>query len=369
MTDNSPVATGDGAMYYVVRPWESGEFKRCRRAWDYAARERRNLEPIAPPTVFDFAAAIHDALDVYYFPGMWTWNREVVHPLALKAFRKAMAEQRDRYAQHRDLSAAQERDWAEHVALGDTMLERYFRWAPEVDNFNPVQVATQFDVPIPVPGRPDEGMTVPDGRTGRFRVRVDMVVIDDHELYWLVEHRITGPDWAELDALVLDEGALSRSWAWQQEFLGTITGTVHNELRMVGGPSGADPAEVDVRATDGAHGYVTEHGNEFFRRTAIPRGAPELARRGVAIAHELRDMIDPELRVYPSPDWAHCAGCAYRAPCLARNQGLDEAPILAAEHRRRDTGDFQPGKLGSIWGFMPNTERVADHVAPPQRNE
>ena len=58
------------------------------RTWSLSIRLR----------VFDFDRAIHDALAVYYFPGMWEWNREIVLPLAIDGFLKSMQKQRDRYA-------------------------------------------------------------------------------------------------------------------------------------------------------------------------------------------------------------------------------------------------------------------------------
>src|SRR5438270_7246398 len=140
------------SVNYVTRPWESGLFRRCRRAWNFGARERQNYEPIAPSRVFDFSEAIHDALDVYYFPGMWDWNRAIVCPLAVAGLEKSMRRQRDAYAHTRDLSAEQVQDWEQHLELGIGLLQRYFEWAREVDRFTPIGVASQFDVTLPDPG-------------------------------------------------------------------------------------------------------------------------------------------------------------------------------------------------------------------------
>ena len=138
-------------LNYVVRPRESRLFRQCRRAWDFDARERQDLELTEPAQVFDFGEAIHDALDVYYFPGMWEWNREIVRPLAVAGFEKSMRRQRATYAAARDLSAEQVGDWEQHLELGADLLERYFEWALENDRFTPIQVATQFDVVVPDP--------------------------------------------------------------------------------------------------------------------------------------------------------------------------------------------------------------------------
>ncbi|MGH3874708.1 MAG: PD-(D/E)XK nuclease family protein [Pseudonocardiaceae bacterium] len=352
------------SVKHVTRPWEHGLFRRCRRAWDLGTRERQDYEPIEPPQVFDLGEAIRDALDVYYFPGMWDWNRAIVRPLAVAGLEKSMRRQRTAYEQARALSAEQVRDWEQHLELGTGVLQRYFEWALETDRFTPIQVAAQFDVNVPDPANPGSGLVTPDQRAIQFRVKIDLAVIDDHELYWLVEHRIiTGPDWPDLDQLRLDEQALTRSWAWQPGFLAKLEGTIHNELRATR-PDPARTPEVAVRAMPGPGGIITQRSTESFRRTHIPRTELEIERRGIAIARELQEMTDPSLRIYPNPSWEHCSTCAYRSPCLAINQGLDEQPILHSSYRHRVAEDFEPGRLGSVWGFVPEIYRVAEHQPP-----
>jgi hypothetical protein len=351
------------SVNYVARPWENRLFRRCRRAWDFGARERQDYERIEPAQVFDLGEAIHDALDVYYFPGMWDWNRVIVRPLAVAGFEKSMRRQRDAYTQIRDLSADQVQDWEQQLELGTGILLRYFEWASDVDRFTPIQVASQFDIALPDPADPDSGLITPDGRPLQFRVRIDLVVIDDHELYWLVEHRIvTGPQWPELDQLRLDEQALTRGWAWQLHFLAQLEGTIHNELRAA--VSAAGKPKVNVRAVPGPGGITTQRTTESFRRTHIPRAELEIARHGTAIALEIQDMTDPALRMYPNQSWENCSTCAYRSPCLAITQGIDERPILDASYRKRVSGDFELGRLGSVWGFVPEIHRVAEYRAP-----
>jgi PD-(D/E)XK nuclease superfamily len=351
------------SVNYVARPWESRLFRRCRRAWDLGARERQDYEPAAPAQVFDFGEAIHDALDVYYFPGMWDWNRTIVRPLAVKGFEKSMRRQRDVYAQTRDLSAEQVQHWEQHLELGTGMLQGYFEWALDVDRFTPIQVASQFDIALPDPADPDSGLITPEGWPLQYRVRLDLVVIDDHELYWLVEHRIiAGSRWPDLDQLRLDEQALTRSWAWQLGFLAKLEGTIHNELRAV--LPGAGKPQVQVRAFPGVGGITTQRSAESFRRTQIPRTELEIERHGTAVALEMQDMTDRSVRIYPNPSWEHCSSCVYRPPCLAMTQGIDERPILEASYRKRIGEDFELGRLGSVWGFVPEIHRVAEYRAP-----
>jgi hypothetical protein len=206
---------------------------------------------------------------------------------------------------------------------------------------------------------------MPDGRGIWYRVRLDTVVVDEHENSWLVEHRLVD-EWGELDVLLLDEQSLTRAWAWQQGFLGKITGTIHNELRM---PPAAElgPADaMDIRALQGPSGLIKQEYNDHARRTHIPRGSAELQARGLAVAHEVREMTDPGLALYPNPSVDKCGSCHYRSPCQAMSAGADPEVILSSAYRRRTVEDFEPGKLGSIWGYMPETPRTADYRNPPR---
>ena len=72
-------------MAHNIRAADRAAFKRCRRAWDLGSRNRQNHEPIDPRRTVDLDRAVHDALAVYYFPGMWEWNRSIVQSLAHQA--------------------------------------------------------------------------------------------------------------------------------------------------------------------------------------------------------------------------------------------------------------------------------------------
>jgi hypothetical protein len=80
-------------MAYRFTPTDRGAFKRCRRQWDFGARERQNYEPAGPAAAPDLDLAVRDALAVYYFPGMWDWQRSVVLPLVLQGLAKSMGRQ------------------------------------------------------------------------------------------------------------------------------------------------------------------------------------------------------------------------------------------------------------------------------------
>ena len=80
--------------------------------------------------------AVRDALAIYYYPGMWDWDRAVRLPLVMQKLERA-----DPRVQ----------------ATGRALLDRYVAWAPPVDRFAPVMVAADFDVAVPEPGKPSSG--------------------------------------------------------------------------------------------------------------------------------------------------------------------------------------------------------------------
>jgi hypothetical protein len=209
-------------MAYRFTPADRGAFKRCRRQWDFGARERQNLEP-AEAATSDLELAVRDALAVYYFPGMWDWQRSVVLPLVLQGLARSLGGQ----------AAA-----AGDLAAGRALLERYFQWAPGVDRFSPVQVETRFEVNLPDPAGGDRELVLDDGRPIRYQGRVDLLAGDEHDRYWVVAHRLVDRFGAAED-LVLDEELVAACWAMERFYPGMrIAGTIHNEIRRANLPVG-----------------------------------------------------------------------------------------------------------------------------------
>jgi hypothetical protein len=358
---------------YQVRPWDREWFKRCRRSWDFGSRARRNLEPVAPsPTLpIDLDRALRDALAVYYFPGMWEWDRSVVVPLAFVALEKALGAQRARREATTPLTPTETEDWERQLATGRGLLERYLEWAPSVDRFWPVRVETDFDVAVPDPRHPGHDLVSPAGEAIRYQGRVDMLVVDEHDAYWVVRHRLIDR-FADIELLVLDDEPVAACWAWELFYLGMrVAGTVHNELRVVGAPpEPADPvrrpraghAWARARAAGHRRMYVrgewepdevvVEEGGDLFRRTRIPRSRAELDGLGARLAHEALDMVDPDLLLYPTPAPEHCSACPFRAPCLAVNEGGDAETILTERFRERPTEVPEEGRLGAVTWSM-----------------
>jgi hypothetical protein len=159
--------------------------------------------------------ALRDTLAIYYYPGMWDWDRSVRLPLVI-----------------RELERADPRVQVPARAL----LDRYVRWAPSVDRFAPIMVAAEFDVAVPDPADPVSGLVTPGGAVVRYGGQVDLLAADEHDAYWIVRHRLTADGWAPAEQLAADQEARAACWAWEQFYLGmTITGTIWNELRVTTG--------------------------------------------------------------------------------------------------------------------------------------
>jgi hypothetical protein len=363
-------------MAYRFTPADRGAFKRCRRQWDFGARERQGFEPARPAPALDLDLAVRDALAVYYFPGMWDWRRSVVLPLVLQGLARSLGRQ----------PAA----GADDLAAGEALLRRYFEWAPRVDRFSPIQVEGGFEVNLPDPAGGDRELVLADGRPIRYQGRADLLAGDEHDRYWVVSHRLVdrfGTD----DDLLLDEELVAACWAVERFYPGMrVAGTMHNELLAPAAPARRRrrlrrPAAVGqhqrgipqhepsgggrslpyarrgaARARPADPAAVASQGDGEFRRTRILRDRAELEAMGARLAAEALEMVDPGLRLYPSPAPEHCGSCQFVAPCLAMERGDDARAVLEAGYRDRGPERVEPGRLGAA------TWSTGRGAAPPR---
>jgi len=348
-------------MAIVITAAERVAFKRCRRAWDFGSRLRQSWEPDDDTVAVGLGDAVRAALAIWYFPGMWEWDRAIVRPLAFEAYHRVVAKWP---------SGSQE-----VVLLGEHLLTRYFDWAPSVDRFTPVRVETDFEVSVPDPADPIRDLATADGSPVHFAGRIELLVVDAFNTYWLVDHRVRA-GFADVDELLLDEAGSTSCWAWERFFLGMeIAGVIYNELRTdrdldafpvdphPPGPGAVAPVghrRMYVRADRAAVPEITREGNDVFRRTRVTRGLVELERVRQKLGAEARDMTAAGLAVYPAPSWDVCSACAFRPPCLALDTSTDAEAVLAASYRRRPPVEIVEGRLGGV------TWSIGRGAAPPK---
>ena len=224
-------------MDYRITADDRARFKRCRRQWDFASPNRRDLEPVdlADPPL---PAALKDALAVYYYPGTWDWPHELTQSLVQKALARSLEEQ----------------GATGQLESGVALLDCYDAWAQTVDDFAPMRIGHDVDALVPDPRGPGRGLSTSDGSAVIYTCRVDLLAVDAADKYWVVRHQVVD-DWQDLDALVRDEDAIAACWAWELDYVGMeIAGTIHNEVR-IGGPLTFPPAQ----QTDGTARAVAQH--------------------------------------------------------------------------------------------------------------
>ncbi len=288
----------DEVAPYLVLPEDREWFARCVRAWDLSALERRGLTPPPAPgrPGWHTSTAIRDALAVHYFPGMWTWDRAVVAPLVTAALDRADATDLDR-----------------------EVVEGFVGWAPSVDgDITPIRVEGDVEAAVPDPVIPDRSLGTDEGAPVSYCDRLPLVVLDGEDRCWLVARHVVD-EWSDPDRLALDERSLTAAWAWGvQELALPPAGVLHDEIRV-------DPLA--------------------FRRTAVPLAPGDVGRIAARLGRTVMAMLDAGPRLDPTPDWAHCRECPFRAPCTALNRGEDAEPLLARfGHRARPQPE--EGRLG-----------------------
>jgi hypothetical protein len=231
---------------HVIELEDAESFHRCRRAWDFGAAARRNFEPVQPLRPFDLPKALRDGLAAWYFPAMWAWTRSLVRPIALEAFHKSMRAERAGFLAEQPAATFPEDEWASAAERGAQALERYFDWAPSVDDFSVVRVTSEFNVVVPDPDQTGAGLIAADGKAVRFRGRIELLALDEHRRLWPVEHRVVdgprgapqgaGYPWADLDTLILDHRGACVCWALESQYDAPVAGVIINELRLEPGP-------------------------------------------------------------------------------------------------------------------------------------
>ena len=149
---------------------------------------RRDWVP-RTPAPFDFETAIHTGPGRLLLPAMDDWRRTIVRPLALEGFRRAMREDRAAYEAAAPIDAALAGEYDRWSRRGDLVLHRFFAFAAAFDDFDSVLADDDLWVPVPDPDRPGFELGTRDGRPIRYLCRLDQLIADTDDEWWVVDHR------------------------------------------------------------------------------------------------------------------------------------------------------------------------------------
>ncbi len=318
-------------------------------------------------------------LAVYYLPAMDDWSRQIVRPLAIKGFNRAMSEQASAYEMARPLTAEQAGDWQRHRRLGEALLARYFDWADAADDFDALFSDELVWSPMPDPDEPERDIGTPDNRPIRFAARFDQLISDTNDEHWVVDHRVAWDRFAPDEALLDDDEQQRVIWALQVAYPQLlIAGTVYNELlvqpddpdRFAAGAPGAVGAHANALETRDmsrvrhpsamaarlpvspdadrlARNAVDQDriawrgGTEHVRRSIVRQAQPGIVAAGRRVASDVRAMVDPEVSVAPSPSPERCPTCPFLAPCTAMFENRDADLILLTDYRQRGDEELE----------------------------
>jgi hypothetical protein len=253
----------DLKLVHEIHTSERRSFRACRRRWDWLFRH--NYYPIVTAKPLEFGVAYHKAMETYYAPATWDWDREVIGAQAIIDFVEVCQEQRKKFLSQSSVPFLEDevqQDYDERVELGRGMLKYYFEHvAPREDvNWKPVKVEIAFMVAIPNPetgeeaiwcncdlcwekmvkysdDHPELPITFFPPNKGAFKGlpvvyagRLDMLAIDGNGNYWIFDWKTARSIADNYEFLYLDDQIGSYCWALTKLGI-NVVGFVYHEQR------------------------------------------------------------------------------------------------------------------------------------------
>jgi hypothetical protein len=336
-----------------------------------------NYYPKMQAKPLDFGVAYHEGMEAFYEPSRWSFPTEIKVELAIKAFVDKTQAQRKKFLANMDnsyIEADVQADFDERVELGKGMIRYHAeRVSPREDgHWKPIRVEIAFQVPInhPVTGEPltcsNPKCRHPAGAPVVYAGRMDCLGEDQYGDYWVV-------DWKTARSLSLTDEFLQLddqvgSYVWACNVLGLpVRGFVYHEMKK-GFPQppqkykvrrlgclfsvskmqdtnydlyletvkNEDTEAYEAGAYDNFLNWLKAEGPQFYQRFQIIKSPAELDSIAKNIGWEALEMINPETYIYPSPGRFSCSFCAFRQPCMGKNNGEDFVYTLDTLFDRRE---------------------------------
>lgn len=219
---------------------------------------------------------------------------------------------------------------------------------------------------IPLNEQPGEREFHWNGLPVVYAGRLDMLAEDENGNYWIFDWKTAANISDKTDFLYLDDQIGSYVWALRKIGL-NIRGFVYheqckgfpqppkqNKARRLGCLfSVAKNQDVDYETylatiqaedaeayADGSYdamlAYLLAEGITFYARHQVPKSATEIKSIEYNIGLEALDMLDTNLRIYPSAGRFGCNYCAFKEPCMEKNAGGDYQYALDTLFERRE---------------------------------
>lgn len=343
-------------------------FRGCRLRWAWTSSLRHNLESASPPKALWLGTGVHYALEKYYGDGL--------HPA--EVFEAWAHTEVGRIKDEWPHMMGDMPSFDDDIHLGVGMLAHYYNWAQKNDDFEVVSVEESFTIPDFLPPRvayigEDTGVVVGTwdyeplkGTEALKKVMLhidlagqgDMVIQDREGDYWVWENKTTAQI-RDMSRLILEEQPGVYHAAMEAKLGVKISGVRFNFLRKklpaipeelkTGGLTKRQNIDttyetymtalraknLDPRNYQEVLDRLQDKGNTFFHREDVVRSNSELRILIDRLKRVAEDMVDPDLRIYPSPDMFKCPMCPMQGPCIALADGSDWRYILDSQYRKR----------------------------------
>jgi len=268
-----------------------------------------------------------------------------------------------------------EEEFMLHKALGVGMMEFYREWAKKNDDFVTVAAESTFSVPLGFETvdlreeSPNYGKKLEVHARGK---RDAVIYYPEYDKYGINDHKtaaVIGEDYfRKLDkdpqcttylwATIMESQTEDLPWSGgvvnrvlytglRKNYPTEPTRTYQGKALSVDRKNEGTTAELFEAAlksdtvlqewftqTPKAREYYTyllETGDSLFvQRDLVTRNKYEIEACGTQLRQQAREMLDADLPIYPNPtgNWM-CLNCAFRAPCIAADDGSDWQGMLA----------------------------------------
>lgn len=321
-------------------------YKRCRRKWEFQSPNKRNVQSKTESSIhLWFGSGWHYALEDFHGYNIYG------HPYkALEAYYNAFKDGQ--------LPLPAEAD--EYMELGEKMADHYLDWLEKRNEFKTLWIDGVPQVEVnAVIELPELGENVTYGLT------IDRVMTDQFDRVWICDYKTAN----QIDTNKLETDPQISSYLL---FVPSIypdlefEGMVYMQFRKAfpkpplqlatGGlslnKSQATSYGAYVRALKEYYGAKIPkkygpflemlkgkeddlHGDSFIQRNFVRRSHQFLDAEYQKIIQEGREMIDPNLGIYPNPTRDCIWDCPVRSICLTMDDGGDWETILEQNYETR----------------------------------
>lgn len=319
-------------------------FKRCRRKWNYASPLRLNLEPKEVFSIYFWVGTgFHFALEDYH-----GYNKFGDPAKAFQAYYECF----DR----NDLTMECEA----YTEIVPVMFDHYINsWLPKRKQFKTFWLNGKPQVEVEVILELKE-LSKLVGKPVYYSMRFDRMVLDEYDRLWVMDYKTVSS--FDTNKLETDPQISVYSWGAELFYQRPIEGMIYLQFRKVPigepkilkRPAGAisidknqntnyyryldalkdaygsleeAPAE-NLETLDFLWQQESELGDKYIRYDLVRRNKYSKDKQYELILQESKDMLNPNLSIYPNPTRDCYKDCPFRAVCLAEDDGSDPSFIL-----------------------------------------